>query len=454
MGGGQPDRTTAVSVAEVSRLVEMAVRGMPRDVVVHGALINISRGTTHTFATLRDRGAAVRVFIHSHVARRLEAIPTEGTGVILRASLSWYKARGEVQLSVRELWIADKGRARREAVARLRLDLERRGLLRSNRQVHLPRMPAAVVVVGGQGSAAVLDVVNAIHRRSPWTYIRFQSTRLQGAGAEQAIAAAIRAAAGSGAEVVAVVRGGGGADDFSPFDTREVCEAIAASPVPVITALGHEQDRTLADEAAHSSASTPADAARVLVADAVDLQRELLAARRRLFLALRATNGGLIEGGERNRERLASALQAATDRGRLRLRAADLRTRLPGLAADVDRHGRTVATARERLVRTVQEKVARRRRATREHARILSRCIIAGLLAEQQRFEALHTRLTLAEPDGVVGRGFVIVRTASGQPITSASEARDFGLLDLQFADGTVRVSVSGRFNPHDGEDA
>jgi exodeoxyribonuclease VII large subunit len=442
MGGGHPDRTTAVSVAEVSRLVEMAVRGMPRDVVVHGALINISRGTTHTFATLRDRGAAVRVFIHSHVARRLEAIPTEGTGVILRASLSWYKARGEVQLSVRELWIADKGRARREGVARLRLDLERRGLLRSNRQVHLPRMPAAVVVVGGQGSAAVLDVVNAIHRRSPRTYIRFQPTRLQGAGAEQAIAAAIRAAAGLGAEVVAVVRGGGGADDFSPFDTREVCEAIAASPIPVITALGHEQDRTLADDAAHSSASTPADAARVLVADVVDLQRELLAARRRLFLAVGATNRRMIEGGDQARERLASALQAATVRGRLRLRAADLRTRLPALAADVDRQRRTVATLRERLVRAVQEKVAGRRRATRDHARILRRCMIARLHTEKQRFEALRTRLKLAEPDAVVGRGFVVARTIAGEAVTSAWDARELDAMDLQFADGTVRVLI------------
>jgi exonuclease VII large subunit len=174
----------------------------------------------------------------------------------------------------------------------------------------------------------------------------------------------------------------------------------------------------------------------------VDLQRELLAARRRLYLALRATNRRLIEGGGRNRERLASALQAATDRGRLGLRAADLRTRVPGLAADVDRQRRTVATLRERLVRAVQEKVAGRRRATREHARILSRCMIARLHTEKQTFGALRTRLTLAEPDAVVGRGFIVARTIAGKAVTRAWDARELDAMDLQFADGTVRVLV------------
>lgn len=449
--GVAADRPPTMSVREISRLIETTVRALPRDILVRGDLINVSRGTRHLFASLRDGGVAMRVFIHSDVLRSLKVVPKEGTGVVVRASPSWYRTQGNVQLVVQELWIADPRRARREVVARLRVELEREGLLNANRRSQLPRAPVTIAVVGGHGSAAVLDVVNAVHRRSPRTHIEFRPTRLQGAGADETIAAAIRGAAGSGAQVVAVVRGGGGVDDFSPFDSRTVCEAIASSPVPIVTALGHEQDRTLADLAAHSSASTPTDAARFLVADVVDVKRELLAIRRRLYLAVRTASRRTTEASAWNRQRLASALEAAGERGRLRLRAADVRARLPGLKAEVDRRHRAAEALRERLVKALKEKPASRRHSTDVHAFNLSRCMREALRTERKRFETLQTRLTLAEPDAIVARGFVIVRSLGEEPVTSAWQARDREVLELQFADGTVRVHV-GPTTPEGGQ--
>lgn len=439
-----PDARTAepMGAAEVSALVERAVQGLLRDLLVRGDLINVSHGRLHAFAGLRDRGIVLRVFIHARVLRRLAPLPPEGTAVVIRASPAWYRFRGDLQLVVDDLRIVDARRARHETIARLRAELAADGLMDANRRLPLSRLPAHVAVVGGETSAAVLDVLHAVHRRAPWTRITLHTTRLQGSGAARDIAAAIGQAAASGAQAVAVVRGGGGKDDFTPFDTREVCTAIAHAPVPVVTALGHEQDRSLADAAAHSSASTPTDAARLLVPDGTHLKRDLASARNRLRLALERAQGCSTEAADRLAHRLASNVQNVLQRTRTRFMASDPRRQVSSLRALAGRERQKAGELIQRLCRSAAHKSEIERSRVRGLAAGATRSLVESLRSRRDAFDGLSTRLTLAHPDAVVARGFVIARDAGDLPITSSWDARTEGEFDLQFSDGTVRVQV------------
>jgi exonuclease VII large subunit len=172
------------------------------------------------------------------------------------------------------------------------------------------------------------------------------------------------------------------------------------------------------------------------------VRREIVAARRRLYVSLGTTNRRLIQVSERSQERLASALQRVADRGRILLRAADVGARIPSLQVAIERK-RSIATAfRERLLRAVQDKVVVRRTVAREHSRILARTAHDRVHAEKARFSELRTRITLAQPEAIIARGYVIARSVAGQAVTSAREAYAMDVMDIQFDDGDVRVTI------------
>ena len=298
----------AYSVSSLNRLVrELLDQSLP-PVWVSGEVGNWTRSARgHCYFSLRDREAQVRCVLFASDARRLPAEPEEGMSVRAFGSVTLYEARGEYQLVIRELEATDTGGLWRLAFEKLRLKLDREGLLSADRKRPLPRNPVRVGVVTSPVGAAVHDMVRVIEARAPWTTVVLSPTRVQGEGAGVEIAGAIARLAEHGdVDVIIVGRGGGSVEDLWAFNREEVARAIAGCPVPVVSAVGHEVDVTIADLVADRRAATPSAAAEQVVLDGGDLRKHLETGGRRLKGALLR----VVDGRRRMVEQLSAALEA------------------------------------------------------------------------------------------------------------------------------------------------
>ncbi len=345
------------SVSSLNRLVrELLDQSLP-PFWVSGEVANWTRSARgHCYFSLRDSEAQVRCVLFSSDARRLPTEPEEGMSVRVFGSVTLYETRGDYQLIVRDVEATDAGGLWRLAFEKLRLKLEREGLLAPERKRRLPRSPARVGVVTSPVGAAIHDVVQVIEQRAPWTTVVLSPTRVQGDGAELEITAALNRLAEHGrVDVIIVGRGGGSVEDLWSFNREEVARAIAACPVPVVSAVGHEVDVTIADLVADQRAATPSAAAERIVPDAQELRRQLRTGRARLEGAARRT----VDDRRRRVEGLAAALEACAgdliaERSERLARAAEKLETLSPLAAL--RRGYAVAQADDgRILRRVAD---------------------------------------------------------------------------------------------------
>ena len=282
-GEGDAPRTT-YSVSNLNRLVrELLDQSLP-PLWVSGEVSNWKRAASgHCYFSLKDADAQVRCVLFASDARRLPTDPEEGMGVRAFGSVSLYEPRGDYQLIVRELESSDAGGLWRLAFEKLRRKLESEGLMDPARKRPLPRHPRRIGVVTSPVGAAVHDVIRVIEQRAPWCTIVLSPARVQGDGAELEIADAMaRLAEHGGVDVIIVGRGGGSVEDLWAFNREEVARAIVASPVPVVSAVGHETDVTIADLVADCRAATPSAAAEQAVPDGAELRRQLRMAARRI----------------------------------------------------------------------------------------------------------------------------------------------------------------------------
>lgn len=230
----------------------------------------------HCYFTLRDADAQLRCVMFRGDARRLPADPDEGMEVRALGELTIYERRGGFQLIVRELDARGGDGLWRIAFERLKEKLDGEGLTAADRKRPLPDHPARVGVITSPVGAALQDVLNGLERRAPWTRVVFSAARVQGDGAAEEIAAAVRRfAAADAADVLIVGRGGGSVEDLWAFNEEPVARAIAECPIPVISAVGHEVDVTIADLVADARAPTPSAAAEYAVPDRRGVLREL-----------------------------------------------------------------------------------------------------------------------------------------------------------------------------------
>jgi exodeoxyribonuclease VII large subunit len=276
---------------------------------VEGEVIELRRNDAWAFVffTLRDpaSGACLSATIPRRRFDALELALADGERVLVEGKAEIYAAKGA--LSFRATTIERVGLGDHlAAIERLKGLLAAEGLFAAERKRPLPRFPRAVGVVTGAEAAARGDVLTGIRSRYPAAHIVVTEARVQGAGAPEAIAAALRrVAAHPAVDVVIVARGGGSFDDLLPFSSEIVVRAFATCPVPVVSAVGHEQDTPLCDLAADVRASTPTAAARLVVPDLTELQAAL--ARRRSSL-----DAGVRRSLERERERLKRSLDRLT----------------------------------------------------------------------------------------------------------------------------------------------
>lgn len=245
------------------------------------------------FLTLKDpkTGATLKTTIARRTFDRLDLELEEGETVHVAGRAELYELKGELGLRATTIERIGLGE-HLVALERLKRQLAAEGLFARERKRVLPRVPRAVGILTGADAAARGDLVTTIGNRFPATKVVVCETRVQGRGAPEAIVAALRAlAAHPEVDVVVLARGGGSFEDLLPFSNEAVVRAVAASPVPTVSAVGHEQDAPLCDLAADARAATPTAAGALVVPDERELGATLETCRRRLGLAVRGLVG-------------------------------------------------------------------------------------------------------------------------------------------------------------------
>jgi exodeoxyribonuclease VII large subunit len=412
------ERTPPLSVEELVRIAAQLLDRHIGTVWVEGELSSLRVPSSgHVYFVLKDRRAQLAAILWRGDAQRLRFRPEEGKRYVCRGKLGVYPEQGKVQLYVDALEPAGLG----AAAARLE-ELKRRlaaeGLFDAARKRALPRYPARIAVVTSPTGAALRDIVRAIWRRFP-TPIVVSPCKVQGDGASPDIAYAVRRAGRlPGVAVVIVGRGGGSSEDLSAFNEEPVVRAIAGCPVPVVSAVGHEIDVTLADLAADARASTPTGAGEMVVPERARLQHELELLERRL---LRETRHGF------------GARRAALDRLQARLVHPGRQLVLQRQQLD-ELVGRAEDALRAGLARRARQLAGLEPRLAAAARKLLARRS-AALAAAGARLEALS-------PLRVLERGYALVRTPAGQVVTSAAAPGAGDPLSLTFSDGTVEVEV------------
>jgi exodeoxyribonuclease VII large subunit len=414
---------------------------------VEGELGNLSRpGSGHLYFTLKDARAQVRCAMFKPKSQWLNFVPREGLRVLARGRLTLYEARGDYQLVLDSLEEAGEGALRR-AFEELKAKLTAEGLFDDERKRPLPAFVRRLGVITSPTGAAVRDVLSVLARRFPLIEAEVLPVPVQGEAAPAQIVSMLQRAARSGRyDVLLLARGGGSLEDLWVFNDERLVRAIAASEVPVVSAIGHETDFSLTDFVADLRAPTPSVAAELLVPSRDDLRLRLHGLQRRLN-ALHA-------------QRLRQLAQRA-DRASLRLHALRPRARLDMLCRrQMEAHRRLQAA----LLRQVDQRRARLRHADavlramqpRRRLALLRQRLEAlalrpqAALARRLQHDAMRLRglarsLETVSPLATVARGYAIVQHADGRIVRRMSDAGIEDALDVRLADGRLRVRVKSK---------
>ena len=268
--GGSPE--LALTIAQVTSAAKEILEGAFPPVWIKGEVGNFTAHRNgHWYFSLRDATAQLSCVVWSRDVKRIPAPPDEGMQVMAHGQLSVYAARGQMQFMVRSLEAEGEG-LWRKAFEKTKAALEKDGLLDPARKRLLPRFPQRVAVITSPDGAALHDIISVIQRRNPGVEIIVIPAAVQGETAPDSLVAALdRLSRWRGADVVIIGRGGGSREDLWAFNDERVARAIAASPVPTISAVGHEVDFTIADLVADHRAATPSAAAEAAVPVLADI---------------------------------------------------------------------------------------------------------------------------------------------------------------------------------------
>ena len=278
---------SAISVSTLTATVKDVVEGAFMPLWVRGEVSDFKpHRNGHWYFCLRDQSSQLKCVVWSRDREGIPAAPDDGMAVTALGQLGVYAARGEMQFIIRRMEAAGDG-LRRKALEATRVRLERDGLLAPSRRRPLPRFPRRIAVVTSASGAALRDIVAVLRRRAPGVELVVVHAAVQGIDAPLELCAALdRVARWGGAELVIIGRGGGSTDDLWAFNDERVARAVAACPVPTISAVGHEIDITLCDLVADLRAPTPSAAAETAVASRFEMALELGAQRSRLVAAM------------------------------------------------------------------------------------------------------------------------------------------------------------------------
>ncbi len=393
------DKSTIVPVSALVELLRELVEDNFVNVLVKGELSNFSRPSSgHCYFTLKDDRAQLRCAMFRSHARTLVFSPEEGMSVICRGRVSVYPQRGDLQLIIEEMLPEGIG-SLQLAFEQLKEKLQKEGLFATERKRPLPAFPTRIGIVTSPTGAAIRDILNILKRRSAGVSVLLRPVRVQGDGAAAEIAAAIADLNQEGSsEVLIVGRGGGSREDLWAFNEEVVARALAASKIPVISAVGHEVDFSIADMVADLRAPTPSAAAELVVQNRLELERHLDQLTMRLAGQMKSR---------------ISLLESRLNGLKKRLRAPLDLLRMQALRQK---------QAAERLVQAMQRK----------------------LLQHDNELSALCAKLNALSPLAVLGRGYAIVRhPRTDSIVVNAGQVMAGDSLQIRLARGRIEAQVT-----------
>ncbi len=410
---------------------------------IEGEVSNLSRPASgHAYFTLKDDRAQVRCALFRSRGRELSFDLTDGQQVLARGRVSLYEPRGDYQLIVDRLEDTGEGRLRRQFEA-LKKRLDGEGLFDPRHKKTLPSYPTRVAIVTSPSGAAIEDVLSVLERRFPCVTVTLVPSPVQGERAPAELIRALGRAIALGPDVILLTRGGGSLEDLWAFNDEALARAIFDCPLPVVCAVGHEIDFTIAEFVADVRAPTPSAAAELLVPDGPALIRTLSRQRARIE---RAQQRLLLQHAQ-GLDRLARRLQLLHPGQRLgaareRIKELKARQRRAWRAGDSERR-RRLERARDNLARHSPLAVIRQRRealryfAGRLRAAIRSRLELSGL-----RLAASGKALTAVGPLAVLERGYSLTLTEDGRVLRRAADVVPGAALETRLHEGSVRSTV------------
>ncbi len=431
--------------SQLNALARDLLEGSFAQVWVEGEISNFSRPASgHAYFTLKDERAQVRCALFKPKAQALRFLPRDGLQVLARGRLTLYEARGDYQLVLEHMEEAGEGALRR-AFEQLKARLAAEGLFDATRKRPLPAFPRRLGVITSPRGAAVRDVLSVLARRFPLLPVDVLPVPVQGDGAAAQILDMLRRAWASGRyDVLLLTRGGGSLEDLWAFNDEALARAVAQSPVPVVSAVGHEIDVSLTDFAADLRAPTPSAAAELLVPERGELAARLGQRHRQLqalWARMQAARSQRADQAFLKLQALRPQLRLEQGRGRL----AALRRRLDIALAQ------PLASAAERtarLLRRLDQAHPRRRLQDHRHRlQMLGQRLHAAppraLAQHRLQLQGLARALTGVSPLATLGRGYAIVQRASdGSVVRGPEEVSPGERLRARLANGTLALRV------------
>lgn len=432
-----------LTVSQLTGLIREVLEENFEHLWVEGEISNLAMPSSgHLYFTLKDSGATLRCVMFRGAVRALRFQLVDGLRVILRGRLTVYDQRGDYQLIGEYVEPQGLG-ALQLAFEQLKERLAREGLFAAERKKGIPLLPRTIGIITSPTGAAIHDILNVINRRHAELHLLVYPVRVQGEGAAAEIASALRDLNSmEEAEVIILARGGGSIEDLWSFNEEIVARAIAASAIPVIAAIGHEIDITIADLAADLRAPTPSAAAELVVGSKLQMSTDCAALEHRLSQAMQRQLSTAVSSHEILRLSLKNPELLIE---RFLQRADDLQQRMEAVLGDLLDAGRQRAAAagevllhNSPLQRIEGIKLHLTNNSLRSSAAIRSCLEAAGAAL------ALTTgQLESLSPLAVLARGYAVVRKLpERQTVRRVRELVSGDSVELQFVDGTASCAV------------
>jgi exodeoxyribonuclease VII large subunit len=441
----RPPERRIWTVRELVASVRTHVEREYSDAWVEGEISNLrAQSSGHLYFTLKDGSSQISVVVFRSSARLLRFRPTDGMQVIVRGRVTVYEDRGQLQINAEYLEPKGAG-ALQIAFEQLKAKLEAEGLFDAGRKKAIPALPSAIGIVTSPQAAALRDILQILHRRHHTVNVLIYPAQVQGEAAPIEVAAGVRHFnKARNVEVIVVARGGGSAEDLAAFNDEALARVIAGSTLPVISAVGHETDFTIADFVADLRAATPSAAAEVVIRSRQEVEEQVEEWHGRLQNAMRYR---LLMG----RQRLTELAQHGAF-GRLmdlirrrQQKVDDLTNRLAHAQRDLleaqRRRFETLASAvRHYDLRLVLAGVGKELNGKVAAMAAAARNL---LLQRRSRLERLTSQMEALSPVAILERGYALVFDSSGKLLKDAAQVKVGDDVTARLARGQIAATVN-----------
>lgn len=432
------------SVSDLNKAAKSLLEGHFPMVFVEGEISNFSvPASGHWYLTLKDEGGQLRTAMFRNRNQRVRFKPRNGLKVLIRGKISLYEARGEYQFIAEHMEEAGEGELRR-AFEQLKQRLQADGLFDEARKRALPGLPKHLAIITSPTGAAIRDVLSVLNRRFPALNCTIIPSQVQGEEATAQVVAALALANAfdnPGFDAILLTRGGGSLEDLWTFNTEPVALAIANSRIPVVSAIGHESDFTIADFVADIRAATPSAAAEILAPDQTDWMQQFDGLAQRLTRAqsnhLRAAQAAVQSLTRRLRNPSQTLTQMSERLERLQPRLSTAVKRALD-HPEIDRLEKQLQTGVEQQLKQAQTRLSS---ASARQTELMQR----QLIDERNNLQRLAGQLNALSPLAVMDRGFSLVRNEQQGLISRAAQLQADQTITIDFADGRADAIIQNK---------